>query len=316
MESAEAVAAPRQAPSLAARRVEFDLAAGAMSGVAFGAEGAHPDVVFLHATGFNALTYRALLAPLGAKRAVLALDLRGHGLTKLKASTFGYASWARHRRDVIALLERHCTRPVTLAGHSMGAIVALSVAARRPDLVSAVALIEPVILSDLAYTLFEFPFAPLLARATFPLARRARLRRRRFPSREAAVAALGGRGVFKIFSQAQLADYVEGGVIDTASGEVKLSCHPRYEAATFCAQRNYPLQAIRACKTPLVVLRGDRQSTVSCTTLAKIARLKPGARVATVEGASHMLPLERPDRVRAAIETAALMGGVGRAGAE
>ena len=292
------------------RRVSFEVPGGAMAGIAFGASTrAHPDIVFLHATGFNACTYRGVLAPLGEKRHVLALDLRGHGRTQLKASTFGYTSWARHRDDVIAVLERHCTRPVTLAGHSMGAIVALRVAARRPDLVSGLALIEPVFLSGLAYSLFELPLAPLLARLLFPLARRASERRRRFASRAAAIKAFTGRGVFKSFSSEQIADYIEDGLVETPSGQVKLACHPRYEAATFCAQRNHPWAALKKCSRPLVVLRAEQHSTISAAAFARIGRMKPHARLANVEGAGHMLPLQRPDRVRSAIEAAVLMGG-------
>ena len=44
----------------------------------------------------------------------------------------------------------------------------------------------------------------------------------------------------------------------------------------------------------------------------RVAALKADARVATMEGATHMLPMERPDRVRSAIESAVLMAHGGR----
>ena len=46
------------------RRLSFDLRDGQMAGIAFGGVNQNPDIVFLHATGFNAYTYRSLLAPL------------------------------------------------------------------------------------------------------------------------------------------------------------------------------------------------------------------------------------------------------------
>lgn len=291
------------------RRVAFDVPGGTMAGIAFGMETPTPDIVFLHATGFNARTYRTLLEPLGEKYHVLALDARGHGRTTLKAQVFGYTSWRRHRDDLIALLERHFTQPVTLAGHSMGATVSLLTAGRRPDLVSALALFDPVILPATAYAFSELPFAPSLNRGFNPLARGALHRRRRFPSREAAVEAYAGRGVFKSFTREMIEDYVADGFIETPSGAVKLACHPRYEAATFCAQRNHPWAALEAGSGPLVLLRAERRSTLSLAAMQRIAALRPGARVATVEGATHMLPMERPDRVRAGIEAALLMAG-------
>lgn len=291
------------------RRVSFEIPGGTMAGIAFGARTPNPDIVFLHATGFNARTYRTLLEPLGDKFHVLALDARGHGRTKLKAGTFGYTSWRRHRDDLIALMERHFTQAVTLAGHSMGATVSLLTAGRRPDLVSTLALIEPVILPSFAYALIELPFAPLINRSLFPLARKALERRRRFPSREAAVTGFTNRGVFKRFSREMIADYVGDGFIDTPSGAVKLACHPRYEAATFCAQRNHPWAALQAGSGPLILLRAEKHSTIAPGAMQRLQTLRPEARVATVEGAGHMLPMERPDRVRAAIEAAALMAG-------
>jgi pimeloyl-ACP methyl ester carboxylesterase len=153
------------------RRVRFDVAQGQMAGIELGLQTPNPDIVFMHATGFNARTYRTLLAPLADRYRVLALDARGHGLTNLPARTFGYTSWRRHRDDLINVLEKYCTQPVTLAGHSMGATVSLLVAGKRPDLVASLALIEPVILPAAAYAFSELPFGPLIQRATAPLPR-------------------------------------------------------------------------------------------------------------------------------------------------
>ncbi len=299
------------APAETFRRVSFELPGGRMAGIAFGAEKPTPDVVFLHATGFNARTYRALREPLGERFAVLALDARGHGLSTLPARTFGYASWRRHRDDVIAVLE-HFTSPVTLAGHSMGATVSLLTAGKRADLVAGLALIEPVILPAAGYAFVELPGAPLLQRLTFPLARNAARRRARFDSREAAVKGFAGRGVFKPFPPEVVADYVADGLIENERGGFKLACAPAFEAATYCAQRHDPWDALRKVTDPLVLLRAEYNSTISEAAMHRVAAIKPDARVATVEGAGHMLPMERPDRVRAAIESAALLAKQGR----
>lgn len=282
-----------------------------MAGIAFGAEKPTPDIVFLHATGLNARTYRTLLEPLGERFAVLALDARGHGQTQLPAKTFGYTSWRRHRDDLIAVLETF-TAPVTLAGHSMGATVSLLTAGRRTDLVAGLALIEPVILPASGYAVAQIPFAPMLQRATMPLAARAARRRKAFESREAAIAAFTDRGMFKTFPQAVIADYVADGVIEDGRGGYMLACAPKYEAATYCAQRHDPWEALRKLTDPLVLLRAEHNSTISEAAMHRVAVIKPDARVATVEGAGHMLPMERPDRARAAIESATLLAKAGR----
>lgn len=299
-----------EAPSQARfRRLSFALQGGAMAGIAFGPE-APPDIVFLHATGFNARTYASMLAPLGERFPLWALDARGHGHTTLAPKIFGYTSWRRHRDDVIAVLEKNAAHPVTLAGHSMGAIVSLLVAARRPDLVAGLALIEPVIMPAALYALFELPLSPLIQRRLFPLARAALRRRAHFASREEALEGFIGRGVFKTFPPEAVEDYVADGLIeDEKRGGFKLACTPLFEAATYCAQRHDPWAAFRRVNQPLVLLRGEHRSTVQAATAHRLAALKPEARIALVEGASHMLPIERPDRARAAIETATLMSG-------
>lgn len=282
-----------------------------MAGIAFGAEKPTPDIVFLHATGFNASTYRVLLEPLGERFSVLALDARGHGRTTLPAKMFGYTSWRRHRDDLIAVLENF-TAPVTLAGHSMGATVSLLTAGKRTDLVAGLALIEPVILNAAGYASFQLPGASLWMRWTMPLARGAAGRRARFESREQAVAAFTGRGVFKTFPPEVIADYVADGLTEDGQGGFRLACAPTYEAATYCAQRNDPWEALRKVTDPLVLLRAEFNSTISEASAHRFGAIKADARVATVEAASHMLPMERPDRARAAIETATLLAKAGR----
>jgi pimeloyl-ACP methyl ester carboxylesterase len=299
------------APVESFRRVAFEIPGGRMAGIAWGAERPTPDIVFLHATGFNARTYRALLEPLGERFYVIALDARGHGLSTLAPRMWGYTSWRRHRDDLIAVLE-HFTAPVTLAGHSMGATVSLLTAGKRTDLVAGLALLEPVILPAAGYAAAQIPLAPLIQRMTMPLATGAARRRARFESREAAVAGFTGRGVFKTFPEVVVADYVADGLIEDGQGGFKLACPPKYEAATYCAQRHDPWEALRRVTDPLVLLRGEQNSTISEAAMHRLAAVKADARVATVDGAGHMLPIERPDRARAAIETATLMAKAGR----
>jgi pimeloyl-ACP methyl ester carboxylesterase len=293
------------------RRLSFDLPDGKIAGIALGPEKPNPDIVFMHATSFNARTYRSLLAPLGDRFQVWALDARGHGRTPLPARTFGYTSWRRHRDDLIAVLDKHTSAPVTLAGHSMGATVSLLVAGKRNDLVAGLALLEPVILPASMYAMAQMPLGPTLMRNQ-PLARGARARRNSFTDRASAVDAFTGRGVFKAFPREVIEDYVADGLVDDGQGGFKLACRPGFEAATYCAQRNDPWGALRKVTDPLVLLRAERGSTITEASAHRFAVIKADARVATVEGAGHMLPMERPDRARAAIESAALLAQAGR----
>ncbi len=288
------------------RRQRFALPDGEMHAIAFGDVSRPIDVIFLHATGLNARTYARLLTPLGERFHVLALDLRGHGRTHLPPKLWGYESWNRHRDDVIAFMDAHVKTPVTFAGHSMGATTSLLVSGRRPDLVCSLALIDPVIMPEARYRMLDMPFGTLSMRNT-PIARGAKRRRSHFATREEAIAALTGRGFFKTFPPEVLADYVGDGFVEDPNGGVRLACTPAYEAATFSAQRHDPWRALQSFAGPIVIVRAEIGSTCPPSVAQRIRELRPATRVAVVEGATHALPMERPDRVRAAIETAALM---------
>jgi len=69
---------------------------------------------------------------------VVALDLRGHGRSEW-ADTYTASAMAD---DVVAAIESLHLAPSHLVGHSMGGMVALLVAARRPDLVDRLVVID------------------------------------------------------------------------------------------------------------------------------------------------------------------------------
>ncbi|MGE5146515.1 MAG: alpha/beta fold hydrolase [Candidatus Eiseniibacteriota bacterium] len=97
-----------------------------------------PAVVFIHGSGFDHTAW-----PLQARyfahhgRAVLALDLPGHGKSEgpALASIDEAASWIGRLLDAAGVAK------AALVGHSMGALVALAAAARMPERVRAIALL-------------------------------------------------------------------------------------------------------------------------------------------------------------------------------
>ena len=129
-------------------RKSLPLSDGEVSYLDWPAEG--PLLHFTHATGFNAGTYRGLLTPLQGQFHVAAADMRGHGFTTLPAVPGPLADWSTFVRDLAAILDLLDKRPWVLAGHSMGAITSLMVAASHPDRVRAVVLVEPVLVPRLA----------------------------------------------------------------------------------------------------------------------------------------------------------------------
>ena len=272
-----------------ARRVALPARGGEMAVLDFGPAERPIDVVFSHANGFNARTYRTILGPLAGDLRILAVDMRGHGASSLPTVIEGRDGWHEFRDDLLALLGAETHGPVVLAGHSMGATSSLLAAAAEPARVKALALFDPVI------------FTPGLAPADLtdsPLAEGALRRRATFPSKAAVVEAYTGRGAFRSWRPEQLADYVEAGFHETGDGDVTLTCTPAWESSNFRTHNYDPWVAFRATRCPIRILRAEVAST---------ARLEDGqaeleatgrVKIDVIPGTSHFLPMERPDLVR------------------
>ncbi|MBY0296954.1 MAG: alpha/beta hydrolase [Methylobacterium sp.] len=280
-------------------RETVDLPGGRVAALAFGPADRPVDALVLHANGFNARTYRTLIEPLGREHRIVAYDQRGHGASTLPADPRGRRSWTDVASDLIAVLDRLDGPPLTLVGHSMGGTAALLAAARRPDRVRNLVLLDPVILSR-AYALgARIPLLARLYRRHSPLAQGALRRRASFPSREAALAAYRGRGAFRTWPEAPLADYVADGFRARPDGTVELACTGEWEASNYLAQGHDSWGALRRLARPAVILRAERGSTCGLT-----ESRPPRIAVETLPGTTHFLPFEAPERVRAAIRAA------------
>ncbi|MFP5261716.1 MAG: alpha/beta fold hydrolase [Blastocatellia bacterium] len=99
-----------------------------------------PALVLLPGLTANAHAFDGLiLAGLGSRFRVLALDLRGRGLSDKPAT--GY-SMPEHAADVIALLDALGVGRAVMCGHSFGGLLTLYLAACHPDRVKKLVIID------------------------------------------------------------------------------------------------------------------------------------------------------------------------------
>jgi len=278
-------------------RKELKLSDGCISYLCGEIKPGRPSFHLLHATGFNAYTYRQILEPLSEHLNVYASDLRGHGWSTLKADPDRLFSWDVYRKDFFQLLD-FINEPLYLMGHSVGSVVSIAGALYRPDLVKGLILTEPLIYPENMMQLFDQSNP-----ATNPMVIGARKRRAGFSSQQEMIQKYLGRGAFKTWEQSWIEDYVEGGSRILADGSVELSCNPEWEAKSFQVAEDTPWEDIRKlhCPSSIVYANGGAFSTCHQSGVDKYLTLQPTTQVITNSKATHFLPMEQPALVIEAV---------------
>ncbi|TGY87801.1 alpha/beta fold hydrolase [Marinicauda algicola] len=261
---------------------------GDMAGYRWSRPGA-PRILFAHANGFNARTYRQMLEPVAQRFEVVALDLRGHGRSRLPVDPSETAAWEVHARDLARAIEALGDRALILAGHSMGGsalVLAGTLTNVRP---LGYVLIEPAILPDLLRFATNTPLAGLVSRHT-PIVRNAKNRFDGWDTVEAVFERYRAKAMFSRWADGVLEDYLADGLVKGADGRWHLACPPAWEAANFATQRHRIMRAVRSIAEPIALLKAGRGSTVY-----PVAALeRAGVQIDRAEQHGHLLAMDDP----------------------
>jgi pimeloyl-ACP methyl ester carboxylesterase len=235
---------------------------------------------------------------------VYAYDARGHGDSDKPPR--GY-SWSVLTADYAGLVEALGLGTVLPVAHSVGCAAALAFAARHPDRVQNLVLIEPSIL-PLPTTRYEAIggvdaqrytlMAAYSLERVMEVAAAARRRRSRWPSRDRMFDSYSSRAPFNQWDAEVLRLYVEKGTHQVGDGEVELKCPPEIEAQVFEGYLELDAWSLAPyVKAEALVLMGSETEPIYSFAASELARRLGRARLRVVEGASHFLPLERPELV-------------------
>lgn len=97
-------------------------------------------IVLLHGVASEWQSFLPLIPLLAREFQVYAIDLRGHGKSSWITDGYRLVDYAR---DIQSFLERQTTQPAIIYGHSLGAQIAITVAAQAPTRVRALILGDP-----------------------------------------------------------------------------------------------------------------------------------------------------------------------------
>lgn len=250
-------------------------------------------LVFCHANGFNARSYRAVIEPLGVH--ALALDLRGHGLTNLSTDVGALASWQIFADDIAQFFDHHVDGPVVLAGHSYGAVSGILSLPQTRGKVAGYVGFDPVLIPWLFRKVAASKSGRAYMKRRIPIARKSAQRKSVFETVDAAFTRYQGRGAFKGVSDAILRDYLDGGLVATEGGQMRLACDPMWEQAIYAAQAHNVFSPIPLLPdNSRIVFAGARGQVSSKGQRARLQRLQPGLSIEFQETFNHLFPLQEP----------------------
>ena len=265
-----------------------------------------PLIVFSHGNSFPASTYGVMLDAIRARGfRVEAIDKFGHD--PRYPVTDNWPHLVQQLTDFASPLAAQ-NGPVFLVGHSLGGILSMMVAAKAPQLVRGVVLLDAPMLGGWKAQLLKvgkrIPGAEALSPASI-----SRKRRNTWPSEAAALEHFQHKKIFAKWDPQVLRDYVAHGTHDEVSAQGTrrvLSFDRDVESAIYNGLpdhleayfKRHPL----TCKAALI---GGLQSRELKQVGLDFSRRVTHGRVMKVDG-THLFPMEHPLVAAAAVETALL----------
>jgi pimeloyl-ACP methyl ester carboxylesterase len=236
-----------------------------------------PAMVLLHGAGFDHSTW-ALHSRWFAHHgySVLAPDLPGHGRSSGKPLTTiaDMADWTA------ALLDAAGVRQAKLVGHSMGSLIALETAARHPDRVSGLSLIGT------AATMTVGPDLLKAAEANDP-------------------SAIDMVSIWGLGLKAELGGSLAPGLwMHQGAQRVLQRCAPGvlHSDLNACNAYQNALAAAAKIKVPVTIILGERDMMTPAKAGKALAAAMPHARTVVLPAAGHMMMIEQPDELLAALK--------------
>ena len=256
-------------------------------------EGPEPTIVLLHATGFLPWLWHPIAKQLNASHRIIAPYFCDHRESDLQRGGLG---WLTLAEDLTTLCQRLNLEKPLLVGHSMGATVITFAEAVNKLGASGMILIEPIFFP-------EHYYRDDVRVEEHPLASQSLKRRNHWGSTAEVKAYLKSKPLFANWQDEFLDLYIQHGTVKRESFGLELTCAPQREAALFMGGMPFdPWPAIAQVQCPVLILGGEKSGISAFIDLASAADRFKNGRLETIAGAGHLVPMEKPAEVLAAIQ--------------
>lgn len=248
-----------------------------------------PLVVFSHANGFPAGTYRKFFSFLEPQVEILAVDMYGHD-PRFPIND----NWGNLASELLAFVDARCDRPAFLLGHSMGAVVSFIAAHRQPEKFRGLVMMDPPVINGLEAQAFQV-IKWLGKGDSMTPAGKSKHRRSHWPSREVAIEELARKKLFAGVDPQCVHDYVHSVTELRADGEFHLRYLVENEVQIFRTTPTDHWRYLRKLKIPGVVITGEETEVSRPKPIGRLRRRHGMAHIATPGG--HLFPLQHPQQV-------------------
>ncbi len=254
-----------------------------------------PVLLLAHATGFHGRCWDQLVPHFHGFR-IIAIDFRGHGRSAHTES----ADWHQFGNDLAEFVEALDLHGVLAVGHSFGGHCIIQAAARVPERLSKLVVIDPVIFAPEFYG----------AERTAPdAAEHVAKRRNNWDSAQQMFDRFRGREPFSNWQLDVLQDYCQFGLVEDGS-DYRLACDPQLEASLYAHAQNMDIHAcVAQVSVPVTVVRAKYGGPNAAMRSFMSSPTWPGLAAAFANGKdihmpeySHFIPMENPRLVASIIQ--------------
>ncbi len=231
--------------------------------------GTGPTLLLLHGVGLRAEAWGAQL-DLPAR--IVAPDMPGHGESPWNGDDLSFEGYALAALNLLKTLDA----PAIVVGHSMGAMLALELASRAPDLVKGVAALNAI-------------FQRSLPAQQTVQGRAAELDGKSIPDQTPTLE--------RWFGKAASAER------DACAGWLNNINPAAYKCAytAFATSQTPDRGTLSRLSCPALFITGSEEPNSTPAMSKAMASLAPNGRSIIVDGAAHMMPMTHPEEVNTAI---------------
>lgn len=239
--------------------------------------GGPPQMLLLHGFGDNSLVWHYFASTLATSCCSLALDLRGHGYSEWDPG--GKYALSDFVTDAVNVLDDLCPKPVVLVGHSLGAQIAMRVAAARRERIRALVLVDVAVRPN--------ELSGGYVRRKF------RERQRTYDSASHYVSVL--REQLPLAREPLLNVLAEGALRATEAGKCEERCDPMLVNMEESIDTEAILAILKQIGRPILFVRGAGSAVLSRSAALELLTTLPQSRMSVVATAGHAVMLDNPE---------------------